>query len=200
MRIRNKFLSPKCAPGLGDVDTYFYIDHMKALYQKFKLGSVSFDLDRPKMFVGSGAPSGPLLSQPTSHLGTQIIHSEVNIKPDGSTTTPVTNATIEYKLNATVPESWHEGVDNQSPRFNLHKDRKQVKASWRPTTEYERKWKDNTNSDQELATGGIHIRFKDKKPVPEIGSLNYVGSQVILQGYATMPPIPIPCCSRTARS
>ena len=26
MRLRNKFLSPTCAPGLGDVDTYFFFE------------------------------------------------------------------------------------------------------------------------------------------------------------------------------
>ena len=68
----------------------------------------------------------------------------------------------------------------------MHKDKKSnIKAFWRSTAEYERKWKDNANTDQELATGGVHLRFKSKMPVPEMASLVYRHEQIILQGYVT---------------
>ena len=166
------------------------IDHMKALYQTFRLGSVFLDLDRPKVFVSASetqSPSnqiGASLFQPTSHVGTQIIKSEVVLKPDSVGDHVQSNTSIDFKLLDTTPSSWREGVDNQSSRFLLHKDRKQIKLNWRPTTDYERKWKDKASSDQELMTGGMHIRFQSKEPIPEIANFSYRSDQVLLQGYA----------------
>lgn len=166
------------------------ISHMQALFQKFRLGWVHLDLDRPKICasagdVGTRVPQGANLVQPTAHLGTQVIHSELLVKPDGTVDKVQVNGDIQYTLKDTAPSSWREAVDNQSARFQLHKDRKNVSCGWRATTEYEKKWKDTHFSDQELITGGMHIRIKSNEPIPEIPSFAYAPMQVILQGTAT---------------
>ena len=167
------------------------ISHMQALFQKFRLGWVHLDLDRPKVFSTSSPTQPPHSSiganlfQPTAHLGTQVIHSELLVKPDGTVDSVQVNGDIQYTLKDTAPSSWREAVDNQSSRFQLHKDRKNISCGWRATTEYEKKWKDTHFSDQELITGGIHIRIKTNEPVPEVPGFTYMPQQVILQGTAT---------------
>lgn len=164
------------------------ISHMKALYQKFRLGWVNIELDRPKIYCGNAQGSsigGPQLFQPTGHFGSAVIHSELVVKPDSVTDTVESNVDVGLKTVDTTPNSWREGVDNQSSRFNLHYDHKKIRLNWKPTTEFERKWIDKDFSDQELMTGGVHLRFKTKEPIPEIANFSYHNEQVILQGYVT---------------
>ena len=164
---------------------------MLNLYQKCRLARVYLDLQRPKMvstgLLGGGA-AGPLLFQPTSHLGVQNIQSRVNIAPaaDDGILQPV--GAFTQQGTATVPTSWRESVDSLSSKFCVLKDRKNVKLGWKPSTPFERRWIDfsqTTATDTDRPSGGIHFRFATKQPVPEISTFSYQPTQAILTGTAT---------------
>lgn len=157
------------------------ISKMTSLYRYYKCTGVHYTLMRPKVYITQ--PQGIQVFNQEQEMGYQIMHSKVVNKPDTVTTVIEANADLQKRVVLEEPTSWAEAIDNDSIFRNCY-NKKFFKMGWLPKTPFEKNWRNISESDPELSTGGIHIRWKSDDVIPNLSGVNFSANQVMLQGTA----------------
>lgn len=159
------------------------ISKMTGLYRYYKCTGVHYELMRSKVYVSQ--PQGIQVFNQEEELGYQIMHSKVVNKPDTVTTVVEANADLTKRVILEEPTSWKEAIDDDT-RFRNCYNKKFLKVGWLPKTPFEKNWRNITESDPELSTGGIHFRWKSDNVIPNLSGVVVSQNQVMLQGTATV--------------
>lgn len=159
------------------------IAKMTSLYRYYKCTGVHYELMRPKVYISQS--QGIQVFNQEEEMGSMIMHSKTVNKPDSVTSVIEANADLQKRVVLKEVTSWAEGIDNDS-EFKNHRNSKFVKMGWVPKTPFEKNWRDIIESDPELSTGGIHIRWKSSDVIPSLTGIGFSLNQVMLQGTAVV--------------
>lgn len=140
------------------------------LYQRYKLNCIVYEIRRPQLAT---TPTGSIGNQTSFHpnqnmWGTQVLHSKVVYAPDAVTGVVQPTQLLSPKVELNFPSNWNESVDNLSKMFHVHGYKSYEKRIWKPLTPYEKRWRDYSFGDRELACGGLHLRSKSMFIGPDL--------------------------------
>ena len=173
----------------GQCNLFYHPDFesIQTLYQQYKVTCVVIKLDRPDQYV-IDTNSDNYLREPNHEWGTQILHARTVYKPDTTLNAVQTATDLTPRVILYHPTTYKECVDDGARRFHICPHwRKSVTRTYKPSTQFEKRWVNRLYDDTELAKGGMHIRIKDGNAgQPSIPGLNQSPQQVLFNITATV--------------
>lgn len=171
----NPMRNVTAAPSNGMSNLFYHPDFARlteSLYRAYKVTCIVIKFSRPNIALAynNTTPNQTQSTQlPTIQWGTKIMHSKLTYAPDATTNTVVSNVNLTPRINLTQPSSWREAVDDGAKQFHNCGYKRYCTRVWKPTNDFERRWRYTDNDDRELCRGGIHIRFEKDHPIDLTG-------------------------------